>query len=142
MKSIQRLLACWMLFVCLSGAACGESLPSPPPAEVGRLDAGSLHASSLLASALSLLEEGNFFIDRYNAITGSEVSAVFPLGMPYLWGGGYSHSTFSRAPGIQPGYALPPPTFLRRGGSIWAALTALAMCAGSGWTTSWGTSHR
>ena len=102
MKSIRRLLACWMLFVCLSGAACGESLPSPPPAEVGRLDAGSLHASSLLASALSLLEEGNFFIDRYNAITGSEVSAVFPLGMPYLWGGGYSHSTFSRAPAWYP----------------------------------------
>lgn len=82
-------------------AAEETPVPSPtplPPAETGVLGPGTLEASPLLDSALSLLEEGNFFQSRYNEITGSSVQAVFPLGVPYLWGGAYGQSMFSRAP--------------------------------------------
>ena len=43
--------------------------------------------SKALELALSMLEEGNPFLARYNAENGTEVQARFPLGCPYFWGG-------------------------------------------------------
>jgi hypothetical protein len=40
-----------------------------------------------LNAAFSMLEEGNPFLERYNGITGAEIEARFPLGVPYLFGG-------------------------------------------------------
>ena len=99
---LRRILSCCLIAACLCSSAGAESPTPLPPAEIGLLEAGSLEASPLLCSALSLLEEDNFFIARYNDITGSAVRAVFPLGVPYLWGGGYSRSMFSRAPSWYP----------------------------------------
>ena len=44
---------------------------------------GSMNASPVLDAALSLLEEGNPFLIRYNIITGSAVQARMPYGVPY-----------------------------------------------------------
>ena len=41
----------------------------------------------LLDAAFSLIEEGNIFLERYNAITGANVEAKFELGVPYMFGG-------------------------------------------------------
>lgn len=43
--------------------------------------------SRFLDAALSMLEEGNPFLVRYNEDTGAEIEARFPLGCPYFWGG-------------------------------------------------------
>ena len=55
------------------------------------LSGASLQANPFLDQALPMLEEGNPFLLRYNAITGSELEPLFPLGVPYFWGGrGYN----------------------------------------------------
>ena len=41
----------------------------------------------VLDNALSMLEEGNPFLKRYNEDTGAGIEARFPLGCPYFWGG-------------------------------------------------------
>ncbi|HPF88497.1 MAG TPA: hypothetical protein PK537_10645 [Candidatus Limiplasma sp.] len=38
-------------------------------------------------AAFSMLEEGNPFLLRYNEITGANVKARYPLGLPYMFGG-------------------------------------------------------
>ncbi len=43
--------------------------------------------SRTLELALSMLEEGNPFLTRYNTENGTEIRARFPLGCPYFWGG-------------------------------------------------------
>ena len=47
----------------------------------------SAERSRALELALSMLEEGNPFLVRYNAENGTEIAARFPLGCPYFWGG-------------------------------------------------------
>ena len=41
----------------------------------------------VLDVALSMLEEGNPILKRYNEETGAKIEARFPLGCPYFWGG-------------------------------------------------------
>ena len=41
----------------------------------------------ILDAALSMLEEGNPFLKRYNEENDAEIKARFPLGCPYFWGG-------------------------------------------------------
>ena len=40
-----------------------------------------------LNAAFSMLEEGNPILERYNEITGADVQARYPLGLPYFFGG-------------------------------------------------------
>ena len=40
-----------------------------------------------LDAALSMLEEGNPFLEKYNAVTGADISARYVNGCPYLFGG-------------------------------------------------------
>lgn len=60
--------------------------------------------SPLLDAALSMLEEGNAFLTRYNELTGSSVEARFELGAPYFFGGKHDYEingeplVFSREP--------------------------------------------
>lgn len=51
--------------------------------------AAALTRSPLLDAGLSLLEEGNALIDRYNLLTGAQIQARYPLGLPYFFGGRY-----------------------------------------------------
>ena len=43
--------------------------------------------SRFLDAALSMLEEGNPFLVRYNSENRADIQARFPLGCPYFWGG-------------------------------------------------------
>lgn len=52
----------------------------------------------ILDEALALLEEGNIFLRRYNEITGSEIEAAFPLGVPYHFGGKTKEHLFGSYP--------------------------------------------
>ena len=54
---------------------------------VWTLPALALERSPVLDAALSMLEEGNPFLQRYNALTGADIAARYPLGCPYFWGG-------------------------------------------------------
>ncbi len=40
-----------------------------------------------LDAAFTLIEEGNFFLERYNEITGANIEAKYPDGVPYFFGG-------------------------------------------------------
>lgn len=50
-------------------------------------DPGLVEQSSLLDAAFSMLERGNPFLVRYNAITGADVDPFFEAGLPYFAGG-------------------------------------------------------
>lgn len=54
-----------------------------------------LERSDLLDAAFSMLEEGNIFLTRYNAITGAQVEPLFEDGMPYFFGGRHTYTTAS-----------------------------------------------
>lgn len=43
----------------------------------------------LLDAGLTLLEQGNIFIERYNQVTGAQIEARYELGLPYFFGGRY-----------------------------------------------------
>lgn len=49
--------------------------------------AGRADRYRILDAALSMLEEGNPFLERYNELNGAGIKARFPLGCPYFWGG-------------------------------------------------------
>ena len=48
---------------------------------------GKADRSRILDAALSMLEEGNPFLVRYNKQNSAGITARWPLGCPYLWGG-------------------------------------------------------
>ncbi len=53
---------------------------------------------AVLDTALSLLEQDNLFLTRYNEITGAQVEPVFPLGVPYFYGGNSAGPVFAKLP--------------------------------------------
>ena len=57
-----------------------------------------LSQDPILDCALSMLEKGNIFIQRYNELTGAQIQAVFDGGLPYFFGGRASAYLFSKAP--------------------------------------------
>ncbi|MBQ8555453.1 MAG: C40 family peptidase [Clostridia bacterium] len=71
MRMMKRMLALLLALLTLGMV--------PAMAEVQRSD--------LLDAALSMLEEGNVFLERYNEITGANIQARFELGLPYFFGG-------------------------------------------------------
>ncbi len=48
---------------------------------------GTAERYRFLEAALPFLEEENPFLKRYNEINQTEISAAYPLGCPYYWGG-------------------------------------------------------
>ena len=63
------------------------------------LSGATITRNEYLDQALPLLEEGNAFLLRYNAITGADLEPVFPLGVPYFWGGRSYAAITERWPG-------------------------------------------
>ena len=57
-----------------------------------------LKKSPFLDAALSALEKDNFFLTRYNELTGSHIDPLFPLGIPYLFGGTEKGGVFNWYP--------------------------------------------
>ena len=53
----------------------------------GSTVSGTIQRNAVLDSAFSMLEAGNPFLLRYNQITGADIQPLFPLGVPYFWGG-------------------------------------------------------
>ena len=62
------------------------------------LSGGSIARSALLDQGFALLERGNPFQARYNLLTGASVESLFPLGVPYFWGGRSYAVTTERLP--------------------------------------------
>ena len=100
-----RLLCALLITVNLAPASenTGKSrLPGPAAltrAETARIrENGSVKRSAVLDAALSLLEEGNPFLLRYNALTGAAVRARLPYGVPYLYGGQAESHVFAKEP--------------------------------------------
>lgn len=79
---MKRLLAL-ALALCTLALAPLTAGAEAEPAE----SSTGLEKSPLLDAALSMLEEGNVFLQRYNELTGSEVTPLFELGVPYFFGG-------------------------------------------------------
>ena len=70
---MRKLAAILAVIVCLAGM-----IPCAG-AEVER--------NVLLDNAFKMLPEGDIFIEKYNQITGAEVTPVFATGIPYFFGG-------------------------------------------------------
>ncbi len=70
---MRKLAAILAVIVCLAGM-----IPCAG-AEVER--------NPLLDNAFKMLPEGDIFIEKYNQITGAEVTPVFATGIPYFFGG-------------------------------------------------------
>jgi hypothetical protein len=68
MKKVFALTLFLAIIVCASSMALVQKCPE-------------------LDYALSCLEKGNPFLERYNKITGSEIEPLMELGVPYFWGG-------------------------------------------------------
>ena len=104
----RRVLTCLMVLCLLlpyAAWAAGPSMPRLPgpyqatEQEKQRIrDAGSVTKFRILNYALSLLEEGNPFLARYNLITGLKIKSRFPYGVPYLYGGQSEKHVFSKCP--------------------------------------------
>lgn len=71
--------------------------------------------NGLLDSAFSMLEEGNIFVERYNALTGAEVKPYFETGMPYFFGGKDFDRSMARYPEFSKKKCLETTTFYRKG---------------------------
>lgn len=71
----------------------------------------------MLDKALSMLEEGNVFLERYNELTGSDVQALFPLGVPYFFGGQSYDKMMARYPEYGQAKSLETTHFYRAGKS-------------------------
>ena len=105
MKKTFFLLLLSLCLTLFSASCLGEGGPRMPgPAALSQEEterikaAGDLRATPLLNAALSLLEEGNPFLLRYNAITDSSVQPRLPYGVPYLFGGQAESHVFAKAP--------------------------------------------
>ena len=59
---------------------------------------GSVTRCQTLDVALSLLEEGNPFLERYNLLTGAEVTPRLAFGVPYFFGGRAASNVFAKEP--------------------------------------------
>ena len=107
------LLLC-LLFTPFSGLAAKRT-PKPKPASPEKsrlpgpaalsgedkariLENGRIRRSAVLDWALSLLEEGNPFLERYNLITGADITPPLPYGVPYLFGGQAPSHVFAKKP--------------------------------------------
>ena len=106
---MKRILTALCVLVILFSSAAsalseGEKSRLPGPCELTAEEKaviraqGSLAKSPVLDAALSLLEEGNPFLERYNIITGSCIQARMPYGVPYLYGGQAESHVFAKAP--------------------------------------------
>lgn len=69
---MKKTAAIFLLFVLLGGVVPASAL---------------VERCLELNAAFSMLEEGNPFLERYNEITGANISARYPLGLPYMFGG-------------------------------------------------------
>lgn len=62
------------------------------------LSGGTVERNPLLDQAFAWVEAGNPFQARYNLLTGAETESLFPLGVPYFWGGRSYRTMIERLP--------------------------------------------
>ena len=106
MKKLLAALCVLVVAFCSVAAALSEGGKSrlPGPCEMTAEEKaliqarGSIMKSPILDAALSLLEEGNPFLERYNIVTGSGIQPKMPYGVPYLYGGQAESHVFAKAP--------------------------------------------
>ena len=106
MRKTQFALCLWIFLFCSAGIAFSEGEKSrlPGPCEMTAEEKAVIQAQGtimkcpILDAALSLLEEGNPFMERYNIITGSNIQPRMPYGVPYLYGGQAESHVFAKSP--------------------------------------------
>ena len=106
MKKLLAALCVLVVAFCSVATALSEGGKSrlPGPCEMTAEEKaliqarGSIMKSPILDAALSLLEEGNPFLERYNIVTGSGIQPKMPYGVPYLYGGQAESHVFAKAP--------------------------------------------
>ena len=98
---MRRLAAILAVVICLAG------LVPAAQAEVQR--------NVLLDNAFKMLDEGNIFIERYNQITGADVQAIFPTGVPYFFGGKYYDKMMANYPQFSKKTCQEVTRFFRKG---------------------------
>ncbi len=80
------------------------------------LSGAGIPKSEWLDVAFTMLEEDNSLLLRYNAITDSNIQTLFPLGVPYFWGGRNIYLIKQRAPEYNTGIAWQSsPVYYRKG---------------------------
>ena len=96
------LLALLLLCPLFSRAEEAPRFPGPVILSVDErssiLANGQLSRSPWLDAGFTLLEEGNPFALRYNLLTGAQVRARLPLGVPYIYGGQTPSHVFAKEP--------------------------------------------
>lgn len=102
-KAVLALLLALSFCLCLEPAGAEEPrLPGPAAFDaaetINLTERMALSRSQLLDTAMSLLEEGNPFLARYNLATGADVQPRLPFGVPYLYGGQTPSHVFAKAP--------------------------------------------
>lgn len=78
MLFMKRLFAIVLAMMTLTGVMALADTPAKPKL---------VQRSKVLDAALSMLEEGNPFLNAYNNITRAQVKPVFKYGLPYFFGG-------------------------------------------------------
>ncbi len=119
---MRRRLAFLLLLLTLSASAAGaEDFRMPgaaviPEAERLRITAeGTVARDPWLDAAFALLEDGNPFTARYDLITGANVTARMPFGIPYLFGGRAANHVFCKEPDyvVEPAWQNSPAYYVK-----------------------------
>ena len=101
-KGLLLLLALLLGIAPCYGESGASRLPEPNPLSAEEsariLKTGAVQRSPVLDAAVSLLEEGNPFLLRYNLLTGQDIQPPLPFGVPYLYGGQAESHVFAKAP--------------------------------------------
>ena len=118
----KRLFAALIALMLLPSAVPAETPASrmPGPAELTAAEAARVSAAGQadrdpwLDAAFTLLEEGNPFVLRYNLLSGAEVRARMPFGVPYLWGGRAANHLFAKEPDyvVEPAWSSSPDYYI------------------------------
>ena len=120
-RTVFLLLLALALPVCALAEPVAEPrLPGPAVFDASEtinvIERATVSRSPLLDIALSLLEEGNPFLARYNLATGAGIEPRLPFGVPYLYGGQTPSHVFAKAPDyvVQEAW-LNSPSYFKKG---------------------------
>ena len=104
-RALAVLCLLTLLPAALASESAGFSYRLPAPAvwsaeeKAAVLSRGKPGRTGVLEAALTLLEEGNPFLERYNLLNGTALKPRLPFGVPYLYGGRAASHVFAKAPG-------------------------------------------
>lgn len=90
--------------------------------------AAEVERNPILDTAFACVEEDNIFQRRYNELTGAEVTSLFPLGVPYFFGGQDTEKLMSRYPDYAQRACWETTRFYRKGKSYLFGFDCSGFC--------------